>query len=607
MASQRKPHAPSGKPDTDDEVEFIIWARDNSFPDTYGAQSITHAKLSYQAVADLFEKKFDRNLRWQSMRKREYAHRDKYYAANPLYPQNKPANITYAPKVKNWTKTPQPIWGFTMANGQSYCSSAAQSSSNNASQAGVHPVQRPSKQKRKSAQAETVDDQTVVEETVADDTAADETSVVGLSANVHNSDQVRKLDVHTSGGWTRSQGYRPPQASIDFGNPRNYTESLWTVPANYWHPVEITLRVSDLRSGLPLGNVTVPTENLLASSNFYKNERQYHRIQELKLETKSLEVVSRYVQCIAPSLKSELPTFDSAVLDWPEGSLPAIEWDVHALVELYELARVFKDEDVQNLVMNYWFHAFRIGFGLDKSHLVVEPDPLNDLFLSSSRDCVAWDFWCMAIHTYGLVDHIFENEQGEWCPQLVSKLRSKYYGSLTPYRFRSLCTNAEKFCYRFHVHAKAHNCSLSLPWDLDKFDEDKIAEPTPSSSRAAAATIVNARISILISSLLAARDSAPKYTVDQILDKGWVEGEGAEREERYYKVRWREPNVDQFPWVKESELRRDMPDLVNAYEEEISKGEKRSIPPASEAEKSGRKKRSSSTASREQNSSCKKR
>jgi hypothetical protein len=101
MAFQRNPQAPSGKPDTDDEVEFIIWARDNSFPDTYGAQSTTHTKLSYQAVADLFEKKFDRNLRWQSMRKREYAHRDEYYAANPLYPQNKPANITYAPKVKN--------------------------------------------------------------------------------------------------------------------------------------------------------------------------------------------------------------------------------------------------------------------------------------------------------------------------------------------------------------------------------------------------------------------------------------------------------------------------------------------------------------------------
>ncbi|KAF1947392.1 hypothetical protein EJ02DRAFT_461591 [Clathrospora elynae] len=80
----------------EDQVGFVIIARDNNQPDPYGAQSTTHGPLPWPAVAELYNQKYKVTITPAAMEKRARQHRPAWLGKHPSYPNK----ILYATKVK---------------------------------------------------------------------------------------------------------------------------------------------------------------------------------------------------------------------------------------------------------------------------------------------------------------------------------------------------------------------------------------------------------------------------------------------------------------------------------------------------------------------------
>ena len=417
----------SGRPNTQDENEWVIWTRDNNFPDTYGTHSTTSEQLPHTQVAKLFEKKFSRGISWQSMQKRYFKNIKKYYEDNPAYPQN----IIYAPKAK--APKPKPTHKSLVKKAQKQTNEA-------------------------SAQASEISIARVVN---ASTTQAGSSS----PATVRNSNLPPAKERRLRGGT-----YWPPRESVEAAGLNAYIDSTRQVPASAMHPVDIQIRVVDLEERA-LGTVTIPTNDLLASSGFYKKERETSLVSVIQIKTKSMRIVQRYVQCISPISLSKLPQYDFFVTGDCKadghinfrGTCTLIHWDLEALFDLYLLATEFQDDCVRDLVLDLWYHQFRSGYVHELSS-----DFLDSLYQLAPNDSRARDFWAIACHGYGVSERICNPEIGEdWCSAIVDQLRNTIHDHADIHCIHLLLDKMEVFCSRFHRHSKNTPCSLERSQDFD--------------------------------------------------------------------------------------------------------------------------------------------
>ncbi|EUC40101.1 hypothetical protein COCMIDRAFT_109647 [Bipolaris oryzae ATCC 44560] len=86
----------------DEQVHFIIITRDNNKPDAYGTVSTTHGPMTWAAVAEAYNKKYNVLITPAAMEKRVRQHRASWLANHPNYP----TAIAYAKKDK-FQQTPR--------------------------------------------------------------------------------------------------------------------------------------------------------------------------------------------------------------------------------------------------------------------------------------------------------------------------------------------------------------------------------------------------------------------------------------------------------------------------------------------------------------------
>jgi hypothetical protein len=173
--------------------------------------------------------------------------------------------------------------------------------------------------------------------------------------------------------------------------------------------------------------------------------------------------IARYVACVAPSLRQELPSYDIVELDKGELRVTQIQWSMQELKDLYEFARTMGAWDVIDMVMDRIHVELHRAiprttineFGEEKSFDVLDFTPEFLTHLAKVNDTLGLDFFTDVIVAKGQdgFNHLSKYGLEAWSENVKKLLIGKLQSPTNP---MVSVTDADFICASFHHHHE-HN------------------------------------------------------------------------------------------------------------------------------------------------------
>ncbi|KAF2864976.1 hypothetical protein BDV95DRAFT_600157 [Massariosphaeria phaeospora] len=386
---------------SEEQVEFVMHARDNNKPDPFGTHSTTAGPLVFNEVAAQYNRLFGTESKSAAMEKRYRLRKAQYYAANPTYPQN----IIYAagpPKPKRVRKS-------------------------------VAPSTRPPRR----------------------------LGVKGVKGTKGpkgpNRAVTRGIDTKKKSDYRH---LRPRADLVEAGGLDHYVNAHVPAPKGS-HAEWMTILVEN-REGRAVGRVDVLMRHARKSSGWVAEVLATNRRVLPKIVGVDHFAVDRYVQCVSPKRLGKLPTYDFALtfhenengIFEKQAACRRIDWDFKALAELYSVAAQFEDKHVHNLVLNHW----RIMCAKDVQ-LEIDPSDLDNLYRTTQLNDPAQDFWAHLINAMG---HVEVFRDGLYPPHPIMRRKLNY---LVKRGLSEAPTELsfDNFCKTYHFHRAGAVCKRQKP------------------------------------------------------------------------------------------------------------------------------------------------
>ena len=211
-------------------------------------------------------------------------------------------------------------------------------------------------------------------------------------------------------------------------------------------------------------------------------------------EQEACVVIGRYIACISPSIRSEVPIFDICEVEKNGASklmaIP-IQWTAQELQGLYCFARYMDSDDVCDMVLDRWHRELRQVGRQTRTEsgelatfeiLDVTPEFLN---LLAEHDPKALQFFIDVIVAKGGVGWTLLNTHGlaKWDDGvkqvLIEKLATRKWGVVRD-------EDREKFCRSYHHHDREAECYRDQAGASPATTASKLAENLTSRTMRAA-------------------------------------------------------------------------------------------------------------------------
>lgn len=179
-------------------------------------------------------------------------------------------------------------------------------------------------------------------------------------------------------------------------------------------------------------------------------------------------IIRRFVACISPSIRAELPTHDLFENEQDGGSvLKALPtpWTMKELCDLYALAKVMGAEEVCDMVLDRWLEELHRPTPRVTCNEVGEREVFNILdvapefisFLSQHNDTSALNYLAEIVAGKGVAGYRMLHTHGlacwskSWKRDIIRKLEEKELSTV-------VLNDAQAICKTFHHHRDEEEC-----------------------------------------------------------------------------------------------------------------------------------------------------
>lgn len=229
----------------------------------------------------------------------------------------------------------------------------------------------------------------------------------------------------------------------------------------------------------------VPLSDIQRSSKYVARVLENCLLFEPELEDVSKTTIQRYIQCISPEPRAQLPDFDWRLQrrqingrEVLQSSLKVIDWTTESLIDLLKVAALLEDELAIALVVDHWVKLLKAG-----TLELLDPDSMNFVFSVDGCSRVR-QFWNDVIETHSASVHFQRgypdpkrttNSQG----RRVLKVYSTLYHTVSdePSRYSTEFEDLASHKLALSAKARAQIFQKYLSFDAndDDYNEEKYA------------------------------------------------------------------------------------------------------------------------------------